>query len=101
MLEKVRIPSVNQLIAYGILMDVCKAREFRIPVLGNILAHGQRKDNRSLRSDASGKVFATRSEAYSVKAERLWNMSTETFKNTNLLKVAKAEAKTLALSLPI
>ena len=101
MLEKVRLLSVNQLIAYGILMDVWKAREFQIPELRNVLAYSQRKDDRSLRSDTSGKVIATRSEVYSVKAERLWNMSTEKFKKTNLLKVAKAEAKTLALSLPI
>ena len=100
MLEKVRILSINQLIAYGILMDVWKAREFRIPVLENILIR-RKNDTHSLRSDSKGKETAMKFEAFSLKAESLWNMSTDRFKTTNLLKVAKAEAKTLALSLPL
>ena len=92
--------SVNQLIAYGMLMDVWKAREFRIPMLGTLLDR-QRNDERTLRSDTSNKVSSTRQEAYSMNVEKLWNMSNEKFKNTNLLKVAKSEARKLASRLPI
>ena len=100
MLMRTGMLSVNQLIAYGMLMDVWKAREFRIPVLGTLLDR-QRNDERTLRSDTSNKVSSTRHEAYSMNVEKLWNMSNEKFKNTNLLKVAKSEARKLASSLPI
>ena len=70
------------------------------PVLDTLLGR-QRNDERTLRSDTSNKVSSTRQEAYSMNVEKLWNMSNEKFKNTNLLKVAKSEAKKLASSLPI
>jgi len=100
MLQNVRILSINQLIGYGTLMEAWKAREFQIPVLGTLLDR-HRDDDRTLRSDSSNSVSASKREAYSQVAEKLWNLSSQKFRNTNLTKVAKSEAKKLALSLPL
>ena len=100
LLQSTGFLSVNQSAAYGLLVEVWKAREFSVPVLGNILDR-RRNDTRTLRSDSANVVAAMGQDELSINCARLWNMSTPKFKNTNLLKVAKAEAKTLAKTLPI
>jgi len=100
MLERVNFLSVNQTAAYGLLMELWKARQFDVPVLGTLLAR-RRNDGRTLRSDSANIVTTSGQEKLLINCERLWNRATTKFKVTNLLKVAKSEAKTIAKSLPI
>ena len=100
MLEAMQMLSINQLIAYGTLMETWKARMFRIPHLSSLLEHKQGGDRR-LRSDSAGVLRATVDEPFALTAEKLWNMSSERFKNTNLTSVAKIEAWKTAHQLPI
>ena len=92
--------SVNQAAAYSLIMELWKAREFGVPILSELLGR-RRNDDRILRSDSANKVSTTGRDILAINCEKLWNKSSNKFKNTNLLKVAKKEAKTFAKSLPI
>ena len=100
MLESTNILSVNQLTAYESVMEMWKARAFDVPVLGNLIDQG-RGDERTLRSDSLGTVKSVVDEPFAKICAKLWNMSSDSFKSTNLLVIAKREAKKLARSLPI
>jgi len=100
MLDQTGLMSVNQVCAYVSLIEYWKAREFRVPILDSILekcGHG----SRTLRSDTNGLMKSTLDEQYANTVAELWNKSSEKFKKTNLLIVAKMEAENLARSLPI
>ena len=92
--------SVNQSAAYSLLVELWKAREFSVPILGSMLDR-KRNDERTLRSDSAATVSALGHDELALYCARLWNLSTKKFKTTNLLKVAKAEAKALAKTLPV
>ena len=100
MLASSNFLSINQLTAYGLLVEIWKARTFNVPFLCNLLER-ERNDNRTLRLDTAGRVAATGLDIVALKCEKLWNMASSKFKKTNLLKVAKFEAKKLAKTLPI
>ena len=68
-----------------------------VPVLGALIEQG-RKDERS---DTLGAVRSAIDEPFAKACAKLWNMSSNSFRSTNLLAVAKKEAKKLAASLPI
>ena len=92
--------SVNQLIAYSCLMETWKARAFNVPVIASLLDN-KRDDSRSLRSDTHGLVRSSVDEPFANNTAKLWNLASERFRSTNLLVIAKIEAKKLAISLPV
>jgi len=92
--------SVNQMVAYGCLMETWKAAAFNVPILGSMFDR-KRRDDRDLRSDAAGVVQSNVDESFANSAAKLWNLASEKFKSTNLLVIAKQEAKSLVRSLPI
>ena len=100
MLESTTMLSVNQLASYGTLMEIWKARSFEVPVLSTLLQHN-REDDRTLRSDTKLNLQASISEPFTLCAQKLWNMTSDRFKTTNLLTIAKSEAKKTVLQLPI
>jgi len=100
MLDSSKFLSVNQMTAYALIVELWKARQFNVPVLENLLERS-RNDERTLRSDTLGKVSTNGHDTVALNCERLWNLSSDKFKKTNLLKVAKSEAKKLAKTLPI
>ena len=100
MLESTTMLSVNQLASYGTLMEIWKARSFEVPVLSTLLQHN-REDDRTLRSDTKLNLQASISEPFTLCAQKLWNMTSDRFKTTNLLTIAKSEANKTVLQLPI
>ena len=100
MLEATHMLSVNQLTAFGTLMEIWKSRTFNIPHLSSLLEQKPSGD-RILRSDSSNVLQASEVEPFSICAEKLWNMSSECFKTTKLISVAKSEARKTALQVPI
>jgi len=101
MLRETNILSVNQLIAYGMLMEVWKAKEFDLPFLGSLLVRTSRSDERTLRSDSGSILSPALPEYFSETSSRLWNMCSERFKTTNLLKIAQSEARKFVMTLPV
>jgi len=81
-------------------MDYWKARTFDVPYLGAALER-RNNGNRTLRSDSNEVLTSATNEIYSNTVEKLWNRASDRFKTTNLLVVAKAEAKKLVQTLPI
>ena len=100
MLEDTGFLSVNQMAAYSLLIETWKARQFNVPILSGLLER-KRKDNRTLRSDSANKVATIGYDSVALVCERLWNMSSDKFKSTNLVNVAKNEAKILVKTLPL
>jgi len=101
MLDSTNTLSVNQTIAYSSIMEMWKAREFEIPELKLVLGKIQRSDDRTLRSDSSEKLQSCINEPFGNKVVQLWNSASERFKTTNLLVIAKREARKLVHTLPI
>ena len=95
-----KLLSVNQTIAYSSLMEMWKAKEFSVPVLESLLVR-KRNETKILRSDSSGKVQSSINETFANTMAKLWNSSSDRFKHTNLLVIAKHEAKKLASTLPV
>ena len=95
MLEETKIYSINQMTALNVLIETWKAINLGIP---SIRRHFKRRD-----SHRYGEMFRTPSDqaSFVYKAVQLWNSSSESFKRTNLLKVAKIEAKNFVKTLPI
>jgi len=100
MLESTKMLSINQLIGYSILMEVWKAKSFEIPHLSNLLVY-DRKDDRKLRSNTNLQAVSSMVEPYAICAKNLWNQTSNRFKTTNLITVAKIEAKKVAKTLPV
>ena len=100
MLDDTKFMSVNQMAAYGLLVEMWKAREFKVPVLGSLLDR-RRNDERTLRSDSENRVATTCRDSLAINIERLWNIASGKLKNTNLLTIAKSEARALAKTLPV
>ena len=104
MLKATGMMSVNQMVAYGCLMESWKAAAFNVPILGSMFDR-KRRDDRNLRSDAASMtgtcVRSNVDESFTNSAAKLWNLASEKFKSTNLLVIAKQEAKSLVRSLPI
>ena len=99
MLEATGSLSVNQMVCYSTLIETWKSNN----ITGILPVSKRRQDDRTLRSD-SDNLFHTgtiNSKCFLFQASRLWNLSTQRFRTTNLLTIAKAEAKALAKSLPI
>jgi len=88
MLNSVGFMSINQMAAYGLLIEYWKAKEFGVPFLEDLLER-KRSDQRTLRSDTTKKVSSTGRDIVARNLERLWNLSSERFKGTNILKVAR------------
>ena len=101
MLTSTGMLSVNQMAAYSILMDTWKARAFKVPYLSDLLRETQPRGDRVLRSDSANLLQASVAEPFTTCAQRLWNSSSVVFRMTNLLSVAKAEARKTAMLLPI
>jgi len=100
MLSSTGFMSVNQTTSYSLLIELWKAREFNVPVLKDLLEK-RRDDERILRSDSASKVQTIGRDKLALNCERLWNLASSKFKSTNLLSVAKIEAKKLAITLPV
>ena len=100
MLESTGFLSVNQTSAYSLLLELWKSREFCVPFLSDLLER-RRNDERNLRSDSAGKLSTVGRDSLALNSEHLWNLSSERFRTTNLLSIAKIEAKKVAKSLPI
>jgi len=100
MLESTGFMSVNQMAAYALLLELWKAREFDVPLLNRLLDR-RRDDNRTLRSDSSNWVSTNGQDTIALNCAKLWNLASPKFKCTNLINVAKLEAKKLAKSLPV
>jgi len=100
MLEKTKMLSINQLIAYSMILEVWKSRIFKVPHLAT-LHDNDRDDNRTLRSDTANNIRSSVVEPFAVCSEKLWNMSSHRFKATNLIKVAKIEARKMVQRLPV
>jgi len=81
-------------------METWKARAFNVPVIASLLDN-KRDDSRSLRSDTHGLVRSSVDEPFANNTAKLWNLASERFRSTNLLVIAKIEAKKLAISLPV
>ena len=100
MLSETRFLSVNQTAAYSLLIEMWKAREFSVPYL-DVLLEKRRLDDRTLRSDSANKVTSAGNDTIALNIEKLWNAASEKFKKTNLVKVAKSEARALVRTLPV
>jgi len=100
MLRETKTLSVNQLLGYCMLIETWKARNLKIPGLSSLLDR-KRVDNRTLRSDSLSLVSPTVTEPFSVGTAKLWNLSSQRFKTTNLLTIAKIEARKTAEQLPL
>ena len=100
MLMETKMNSVNQILGYSMVIETWKARNFNVPVLASLFER-ERSDGRTLRSDTGSQVLASFNETFSRGAATLWNMSSNSLKSTNLLIIAKAEARKLAKSLPL
>ena len=100
MLQATGFLSVNQTAAYSLMLELWKGREFEVPILGSLLGK-RRNDERTLRSDTTNKQTAVANDTLSLTCEKLWNMAPHKFKTTNLLTVAKMEAKRFVRTLPI
>ena len=101
MLTSTGMLSLNQMAAYSIMMDTWKARTFKVPHLSDLLKEAPPRGNKILRSDTANHLQPSVVEPFTTCAQRLWNSSSNSFKTTNLLSVAKIEAKKPAMLLPI
>jgi len=100
--DKVRITEMlRETNIYGMLMEVWKAKEFDLPILGSLLVRTSRSDERTLRSDSGSILSPALPEYFSETSSRLWNMCSERFKTTNLLKIAQSEARKFVITLPV
>ena len=100
MLRSTKMLSMNQLAGYGLLLELWKSRAFDVPLLSSLHVKGG-TSGMSLRSDTSNNLRATVVEPYSLCTEKLWNLTSDRFKLTNLVTVAKIEARATALQLPL
>ena len=100
MFKKLGMLSVNQACIQDVLMQAWKAREFKIRPLCDF-ENGE-TSRKNMRSVSAGKVKTTYScpRSFPCVARDLWNLSTDRFKRTNLITVAKEEARKLALTFP-
>ena len=100
MLHETRCLSVNQILAYTMLLENWKASNFKVPVLGNLLIECTSSE-RTLRSETARLVRPCLSEAYSLASTKLWNLASSRFRTTNLLSIAKIEARNLIKTFPL
>jgi len=99
MLADTKMLSINQLAAYSILLETWRAKTSAIPHLSSLLTYG-RSDERTLRSDTTKNASASSCEPFAMCAAQLWNLTSERFKDTKSIIVAKKEARTTAAQLP-
>ncbi len=95
LLEKTEMLSINQLTCQSMLMDTWKATHLG---LESISAHFKPRDSVRFKDQLQANSDP---QSFVSKSSKLFNMTTQRFKNTNLTKVAKQEAKTFVRSLPI
>ena len=100
MLHDVGCLSVNRTLAYIILIENWKAVNFKVPVLKDILTECA-LENRTLRSVTAHLVKPSSQEPYSIASSRLWNLACVQFRTTNLINIAKKEARELVNKLPL
>ena len=100
MLNMVGWQSINQIVSYASLIEIWKAKAFKVPYLDSLL---QIKHNKyqSLRSNTKHVLESTTDEPFANIVEKLYNKTTDRFKNTNLINNAKHEARSIVSSLPI
>ena len=99
MLHETESLSINQMVCLSILMETWKSRNITHILPDN----GTRHDDRTLRSDTMNlmRTSANSTKSFLFQATNLWKLSTQRFRTTSLLKVAKNEALTLVRSLPV
>jgi len=100
MLEEVGFLSVNRTLAYAMLIENWKAINFGVPKLEKVFTSCT-SVNRTLRSESSHLVKPTSPEPYAIISSKLWNLSTTKFRTTNLLNIAKKEARDLLSKIPL
>ena len=100
MLHDVGCLSVNRTLAYIILIENWKAINFKVPVLKETLTECT-SENRTLRSVTAHLVKPSSQEPYSIASSKLWNLASVRFRKTNLINIAKKEAKELVNRLPL
>ena len=84
--------SINQMIAYSILMEMWKARNLGVPFLDTILYKPKNSRN-GLRSEESKELRPRINGPFCERAANLWNLVGDRFQTTNLFTVAKWLAK--------
>jgi len=99
MLTATNMLSMNQLAAYNALIEIWKSRALSVPFLSSIHKN-KRTADRTLRSETSNNLQAAITEPFALCTERLWNRSSDRLKRTNLLSIAKIEARATAKQLP-
>ena len=87
MLEQNKMMSINQVMAYNVLMDLWKARSFGVC---SIKKHFSERN--SLRYADNFQINRD-SGSFTTVAAKLWEITPMRFRQTNLLKVAKQELK--------
>ena len=95
MLEELNMLSINQTTCMSILMESWKALNLGVEsIKGNFKTRNSKRFFNHLQGDKDPKSFVS-------VAAKLYNLSSECFKKTNLTKVAQQEARRLVKSLPI
>jgi len=100
MLEQMGWLSINQMVANASLIKMWKAKAFKVPYIESLLKVTHH-ENRNLRSNTQNVHESTVDEPFANMTSKLYNISTENFKKTNLIINAKSEAKKLVKKLPI
>ena len=95
MLDELGMLSVNQMVCMSILMETWKALNLGIESISRgFKTRNSKRFCNHLQEDKDP-------HSYISKAARLYNLTSDRFKNTNLTKVAQQEAKKLVKTLPI
>ena len=97
MLQTTNMLSLNQMLAYSILMETWKIRKLRIESISDCWT----QPSRSSRASSRGEIIPVVQDPYVQNAAKLWNSTSDRFKNTELIAVAKKEARILVKTLPI
>ena len=100
MLKATGWQSINQIVSYASLIEMWKAKAFKVPYLDSLLKL-KHNEYQSLRSNKKDILKSTIDEPFANIVEKLYNMSTDRFKQTNLIVNAKNEARILVNTLPI
>ena len=105
MLEKVDLPSVNQLAATIKLTETWKAMNLdNYPI--KLLKNGDNDSTREVRSGTRKQLdenprFKASKSSFSFDAARLWNQAPQSIKECKTLRKAKSEINNYCRSLPI
>ncbi len=94
LLKKCKMLSINQILCKTILLEVWKAFKFNVTsISGAFKKRENKRFNNLLQCSLDPKSIIS-------VASKLWEKTSDRFKETNLITVAKKEAQSLAKKLP-